>query len=125
MKKYILGLGAIMFAVALAFGMSAFKTTNKKPKFDSYRFEYVSGDASIPSNWVFTTSPAECQGNGESCTMSLFSPYVNTNTTPVSIKASALPNGTSLPVVTGTGSNKVPDPAYQGTVYELISNQTP
>jgi len=57
MKKYILGICAIMFAVALAFGVSAFKkskTNSKNKPLSSYYYEFAGthGQESDMSQWI-------------------------------------------------------------------------
>lgn len=125
MKKYILSLGVMMIALLLALAISAFNSTDTTQSMvATYQFEYISGDPSDPSNWEFAENPLNCQGNGQSCAIAVFSTYVNTSTTPASLDPSALPAG-KLPVVAGSGTNKVPDPTYKNIIFDEIFNRTP
>lgn len=68
MKKYILGLCAIMLTVALAFSVSAFKKdkANKKP-LTEYYYEFTGTHGSESSMSLWVQLPSQTDYNNFSC----------------------------------------------------------
>ena len=92
MKKYILGICAIMLAVALAFGVSAFKNhSNKKAALTSYYYQFsgTHGQESDMSQWI--QLPSVSDYNSFSCSPGSSNSCKIINTTNSGSHPSAVP----------------------------------
>jgi len=119
MKKYLVGLSAIIIAIAsVAFTAPVKKTTS------DVRFKFVGSDPTAPLDWEFNDGSFSCSQTLDACVIEVPESVVSGSGDRQYIdesKLNTLISQTTLPMTSSSGHTR-PNTAYAASLYHLIQN---